>query len=125
MSMYLVFFFLSIYSVYSSADISTNINMRIYPITKNELYRVYTQATAKFNVSSVYKRDLLYMWENVVRSAINGLHYFETTVTYPLLLEDRRFLQQFYAYFPDCRVVIGATHLGEKNPHLVSIRLEW
>ncbi len=123
--LYRIFLFLSMYFVYSSADILKNVNLRIYPITKNELYRIYGQATTKFNVSSIYKRDLLYMWENVVRSAINGLRYFETVISYPLLSEDRQFLQEFYAYFPDCRFVIGSTHKDEKNPHLVSIRLEW
>lgn len=116
-----IFLFLSLAVVCQASKI----NFRIYPVTKNELYRMYNHAIHKFNVSSEYKRDLLYMWENVVRSALNGLHYFETTLTYPLLLEDSRFLKEFYAYFPDCRVVIDYANPNEKNPHLVKIRLEW
>jgi hypothetical protein len=118
-------FFLAILLSVFFFNVSANINWRIYPITKGELYRMYVGATTKFNVSSTYKRDLLYMWENVVRSAINGMQQYETILSYPLLLEDRIFLQQFYAYFPDCRVVIGSTDPHEKNPHLVKIRLEW
>lgn len=126
MKLFRVLMFLSIFCNYmSQAFFTENTHKKIYPITKNKLYHLYTKATENFNISSVYKRDLPYMWENVVRSALNGIRYYETTITYPLLLEDSRFLQQFYSYFPDCRVIIGDTHLGEKNPHLVSIRIEW
>lgn len=106
-------------------NVSANVNWKIYPMTKGELYRIYTQATTKFNVSTTYKRDLLYMWENVVRSAINGMRHYETTVSFPMQNEDNILLQQFYAYFPDCRVVIEAANPHEKTPYLVKIRLEW
>jgi len=118
---YRLFLFLS-FAVFT---VASKTNLRIYPVTKNELYRMYNHAITKFNVSSEYKRNLLYMWENVVRSALNGLHYYETTITYPLLLDDHRFLKEFYSYFPDCRIVIDYATPHEKNPYLVKIRLEW